>query len=93
MIVEMDKSEETKKKPEFAIFKENGTDKLSAEIKLPGVVSGRELELDVGEDRLILSSKNYLLDMFLPLKMDATRTRARFVRDRQVLSLQMSIVS
>jgi hypothetical protein len=92
MIVEMNKSEETKKKPEFSIFKESRTNKLSARILLPGVVSGQEVELDVGEDRLILTSKHYLLDIFLPLRMDPTQTRARFIRNEQVLSLQISIV-
>jgi hypothetical protein len=92
MIVEMNKSEETKKKPEFTIFKESQTNKLSARILLPGVVSGQEVELDVGEDRLILTSKHYLLDIFLPLRMDPTQTRARFIRNEQVLSLQISIV-
>jgi hypothetical protein len=92
MIVEMNKSEETKKKPEFTIFKESQTNKLSARILLPGVVSGQEVELDVGEDRLILTSKHYLLDIFLPLRMDPTQTRARVIRNEQVLSLQISIV-
>ena len=53
--------------------------------------SGREATLDVGEDRLIVSSDKYLLDIFLPLKLDGARTQARFLRDKRVLEVETPI--
>ena len=87
-------TEETKikKKPEFTLLRDTRTDKLSAKVKVPGTKAGRELTLDAGEDRLILDSDNFFLDIFLPLRLDGSKTYARFIRDQQVLSVEMTIV-
>jgi hypothetical protein len=63
-----------------------------AKIKLPAVISGREVSLDVGEDRLILSSKNYDLDIFLPLKLNGAMAKARFIQDEQLLVVETPII-
>jgi hypothetical protein len=87
-------TEETKvkKKPEFNLYRDNRTGKLSAKVRVPGTKSGRELTLDVGEDRLILDSDKYFLDIFLPLRLDGSKTSARFIPDQQILSVEMLIV-
>ena len=94
LIVELDrkdKPEDNRKRPEFAIFKDTRANKFKARIQLPAMASGREATLDVGEDRLIVSSDKYLLDIFLPLKLDGARTRARFLRDKRVLEVETPI--
>ena len=95
LVVELEeatKPKDKKKQPEFTLYKNNKVNRLSAEIKLPGVISGRDLFLDVGEDRLVLNSRNYELDIFIPIKLDGARTEARFVKDNQILSIDTPII-
>jgi len=81
-----------KKKPEFTLFQDARTNKLSAKVKVPGTKSGSQLTLDVGEDRMILDSDRYFLDIFLPLRLDGSKISARFIRDQQVLSVEIPIL-
>jgi len=95
LIVEINKKErqkEDRKRPEFSLFKNTRANKFVAKIKLPAVISGREVSLDVGEDRLILSSKNYNLDIFLPLKLNGAMAKARFIQDEQLLVVETPII-
>jgi hypothetical protein len=94
LIVEMDSGNGnvgSKKRPEFDLRRDARAKKFSASIRLPGVASGREVDLDVGEDRLVLSSEKYELDIFLPLRLDAARAQARFVVYEQLLTVETPI--
>ena len=85
----------TEKKPEFNLFHDKRANVIEARIKVPGIKSGDELLLDVGEDRLILASSepsHYFLDIFLPLKVDGAKARAHFVRIKKVLFVSVPIL-
>jgi hypothetical protein len=84
------------KRPEFNLFHDKRANTFEARIKVPGVRSGADLSLDVGEDRLALTSSepsHYFLDIFIPLKVDGAKTRAHFVRDKNVLVVNVPVLS
>ena len=96
LIVELDRKdqpEDNRKRPKFAMFKDVRANKFTAKIQLPELTSGRDVVLDVGEDRLVVSADKYLLDIFLPLKLDGARTQARFLRDKRVLEVETPIAA
>merc|ERR1719234_1447887 len=59
--------------PEYLVRGEpslTSLERLRVEVDLPGVKSGKEVVVDVGEDRLVVCSpKCYLLDIFLPYNL------------------------
>ena len=66
---------------------------LLATVNLDGVRSKRELTLDIGEDRIVLEARKvgYLLDIFLPYRLDQDGTRAQFDRLNQELNIVIPI--
>ena len=86
--------------PDFRIFK-NPIDSdepkyLTASVELPGVSSKQEILLDVGEDRLVCeaksSSQKYILDVFLPYKLDPDNCKADFIREDHLLSINIPVL-
>ena len=86
--------------PDFTIFK-NPIDSelpnyLDAKIELPGVSSKQEIMLDIGEDRLVCeatsSSQKYILDIFLPYKLDQDHCKANFFREDHLLSIKIPVI-
>lgn len=83
--------------PKYLITREPVTGLASiirVEVDLPGVRGGRELSLDLGEDRLVLAATRlgYLLDIFLPFRMDNENCRAEFRGKQQQLLLTIPLV-
>ncbi|KAJ6654424.1 hypothetical protein lerEdw1_007017 [Lerista edwardsae] len=75
--------------PEFTIFAEptsSHPDHLVARIRLPKVSSVRSLELDLGEDRIVLQGhpRLYCLDIFIPYSIVPEDSRAQFHRRTKV---------
>ncbi|XP_061445589.1 PIH1 domain-containing protein 1 isoform X2 [Rhineura floridana] len=94
IIQEMDTSAATI--PEFAIVAEpsiSHPDRLVAKISLPKMITVRSLELDLGEDRIVLQGhpKLYHLDIFIPYSIVPEESRAQFHRRTKVLTVVMPI--
>lgn len=89
------KVEDARKRPEFTLTKETRNNFLLGKFMLPGVMSGRELSLDIGEDRIIIQSKsgNFFLDIFLPLNLEGSKCVAQFNKKDQVLNVQVPVIS
>lgn len=87
--------------PDFSIFKKpidsENPDCLVANINLPGVLSKQDIMLDIGEDRLVCEANSnnhqYIMDIFLPYKLDQEECKAEFCRDKHLLSVDILIVS
>ncbi|XP_062994566.1 PIH1 domain-containing protein 1 [Elgaria multicarinata webbii] len=82
--------------PEFTIVAEpslSHPDRLVAKISLPKMVSVRSLELDLGEDRIVLwgHPSLYHLDIFIPYSIDPEESRAQFHQATKVLTVLMPI--
>merc|ERR1711994_833324 len=86
--------------PDFTIFK-NPIDSetpeyLETKIQLPGVSSKQEIMLDVGEDRLLCeatsASQKYILDIFLPYRLDQDNCKADFLREDHLLNIKLPIL-
>jgi len=81
--------------PEYLMVKENPPehpDRLVVSIKVPDHVTKTGLQLDVGEDRLIFSSKKSHLDIFLPFDVDQELAEATFDTDEQNLVVKMPLL-
>lgn len=82
--------------PEYFIVKmpvdAKDPDCLMATIKLPGQMSKSGLMLDVGEDRLVFSSRMNHLDVFLPFRINQDGTSAQFDSDEKTLVITMPLV-
>jgi hypothetical protein len=61
---------------------------------LPGVRSGRDLTLDIGEDRLVVEARrsNLLLDIFLPYSLQQEAATAVFHTPSATLQIRMPLV-
>ncbi|KAG7167511.1 PIH1 domain-containing protein 1-like [Homarus americanus] len=84
-----------KKKPKFLMKKipdKNGVENLIAEINLPSMVTGHEVVVDVGGDRLVVESPKNLLDVFVPLSLDSNNAEAHFVTSTRVLVVRVPIL-
>jgi len=86
----------TEIQPEFYCVAEPNTVKpthLGLTVNLPGVRSGREITLDVGEDRVVVGSRRppYLLDIFLPYCLQPGLTQANFVTEQNKLEIRLSV--
>ena len=85
-----------KEKPELILVKEpadaSHPESMVATIQVPRVVSKNEMQLELGEDRLVLLSENYSLDVFLPFNFDPDQSRAEFDRLKRSLKIQMKVV-
>jgi len=100
LIEEMKEHEETliKKAPEpkFTIVQEpteGHPEFLVAEIHLPSIKSAQSLTLDVGEDRLVLTTRSHIyhLDVFLPYNLISEESGAQFDRLNKVLTVTMPV--
>uniref|UniRef100_A0A8D2LLI8 PIH1 domain-containing protein 1 n=1 Tax=Varanus komodoensis TaxID=61221 RepID=A0A8D2LLI8_VARKO len=75
--------------PEFTIIAEpslSHPERLLAKICLPKMVSARSLELDLGEDRIVLQGQPnlYHLDIFVPYSIIPEESKAQFHRATKV---------
>jgi len=82
--------------PKYRIMKDpiNKPVQLKCRVMLPGVNSAKEVVLDVGEDRLVVtcSKTHHLLDIFLPHTLDADNTSASFVMEEHVLNINIPLL-
>ena len=100
MIEELSSSDKSKKddinEPKYKILKSpvNNPVELRCRILLPGVKSAKDICLDVGEDRLVLSCEKtkHSLDIFLPYKMNNNSTSSVFVLDEQALNITIPLL-
>jgi len=67
--------------------------RLRVEVDLPGVRSGKEVVVDVGEDRLVVCcpKHSYLLDIFLPHKLHSEAAISAFAKDEQKLLILIPV--
>ncbi|CAG5121803.1 unnamed protein product, partial [Candidula unifasciata] len=100
LITEVQEHEEMliKKAPEpkFTIIQEpheGYPEFLVAEIHLPNIKTAQSLTLDVGEDRLLLTTRShvYHLDIFLPFDLISEECGAQFDRVSKVLTVTMPV--
>merc|ERR1712181_50948 len=70
-------------------------EKLRVEVDLPGVKSGKEVVVDIGEDRLVVCSPklSYLLDIFLPYTLQPEAASSAFARDEQKLIILIPVLA
>lgn len=83
-----------KKLPEFRLFKKNSEPScLYLEVSLPKIISSSEFSLDVGEDRVVLESlsKNYFMDIFLPVNVIQDTVEALFLKISRILKVKMMV--
>ncbi|KAL7990066.1 hypothetical protein Chor_012732, partial [Crotalus horridus] len=78
--------------PEFTIVAEPSTshpDRLVAKFSLPEMISVRNLELDLGEDRIVLRGhpELYHLDIFIPYSIVPEESWAQFHKETKVKNL------
>lgn len=85
-------------KPDFRLLKEPASGParaLVAQFQLPSVVTAGEVNLDVGEDRLILTGGkrgvNYHVDFFLPHNVVQKLASARFDASSKILTVNMPV--
>ncbi|XP_013908765.1 PREDICTED: PIH1 domain-containing protein 1 [Thamnophis sirtalis] len=82
--------------PEFTIVAEPSTshpNRLVAKISLPEMISVRNLELDLGEDRIVLRGhpELYHLDIFIPYSIVPEESRAQFHKETKILTVLMPV--
>lgn len=84
------------REPKFKIVKDPVIDPdfLVATVEMPGVRSEREVTLDMGEDRVVVEARKqgYLLDIFLPYRLNQDNCGAQFNQLTQQLTITMPIV-
>ncbi|XP_013794473.1 PIH1 domain-containing protein 1-like [Limulus polyphemus] len=83
--------------PEFSILKdpvEGHPEFLVARIQLYEVKNGKDIELDLGEDRIILRVQPdiYYLDVFIPYDIQQEESGAQFDKQSKVLTITMPVV-
>ncbi|XP_047019020.1 PIH1 domain-containing protein 1-like [Helicoverpa zea] len=86
-----------KRELEYRLRREPPTgeiDYLLAEIKIPASISLNDLNLEVGEDRLVLDSKGVfeLVDFFLPCSVDQDAIDAQLNRNFDMLYVKMPAI-
>jgi len=64
-------------------------------VYLPGVFTLNQITLNLGEDRILVETKtgNYELDIFVPIKMNYTKSEAWFLSDTNILNVKIPILS
>jgi len=86
---------QVKEKPELLMIKHphnsSQPNQIIATLKLPKIVSKEELFLELGEDRLVLQSDVYFLDIFLPFNVCPRKSTAEFHRDERYLKIEMKV--
>ncbi|KAF5293186.1 hypothetical protein FQA39_LY13654 [Lamprigera yunnana] len=83
------------REPEYRLFrKTERKDELCGEFKLLKVKDSDELNLDVGEDRIIIETKNngqYYLDVFIPFTVCQEGVTATFNKTSKILTIVMPL--
>lgn len=90
-----EKKLKVKTQPSFTLSKstgENGVDDLVAEVELPSVLTGQKVQVDVGEDRVLLETPVNLLDVCVPVSLDSKKAKAYFITSSRVLVLRVPIL-
>ncbi|CAF0706004.1 unnamed protein product [Brachionus calyciflorus] len=106
LISEMEKNENKKSQelekpksqmPKYKIFREpHDGDKvefLVAEIELPNILSANSIQLDIGEDRILLNTRSqlYHLDIYLPYNLKQEECGSQFDKKSKVLTITMPV--
>ncbi|CAF3327711.1 unnamed protein product [Rotaria socialis] len=83
--------------PEYKIIREpleGDPEFLIMDIRLPKVKSAKTLTLDIGTDRIVLSTRSniYHLDVWLPIDIDSDECGAQFDKATQVLTITMPVL-
>uniref|UniRef100_A0A803T8J0 PIH1 domain-containing protein 1 n=1 Tax=Anolis carolinensis TaxID=28377 RepID=A0A803T8J0_ANOCA len=94
IIQEMESSAATV--PEYKIVAEpslSHPDHLVAKICLPKMTSVKSLELDLGEDRIVLQGcpRLYHLDIFIPYSIVPEESKAQFHKETKILTVTMPV--
>lgn len=84
--------------PNYKIIREPQEGKvefLVAEIQLPQIISAKSIELDIGEDRILLNTRSgvYCLDIYLPYNLNQEECGAEFDKKSKVLTITMPVIS
>ncbi|CAF2634384.1 unnamed protein product [Rotaria sp. Silwood2] len=82
--------------PEFKIIREpleGDPNFLIMDVQLPKVKSAKTLTLDIGIDRIILSTRSnvYDLDIWLPIDIDSDECGAQFDKATHILTITMPV--
>lgn len=90
--------ERRKETPKYKIFREptdGPIEFLVAEIELPKIISAKSLSLDIGEDRILLTTRSglYHLDIFLSYQLNQSESGAQFDKKTKVLTITMPVVN
>lgn len=67
--------------------------KLQAKIELPDMISGLGIEVNVGEDRIVVETHKNILDAFVPFHLDNSIADAHFVTSSKMLIIRVPILS
>uniref|UniRef100_A0A7S0WQ44 PIH1D1/2/3 CS-like domain-containing protein n=1 Tax=Chlamydomonas leiostraca TaxID=1034604 RepID=A0A7S0WQ44_9CHLO len=67
-------------------------EQMVVKVQLPGVESISELDLDVKRTYLKLNSTQYKLSIYLPHKVDEDKGKAKWDKDKRVLSVTLPII-
>ncbi|XP_046387634.1 PIH1 domain-containing protein 1-like [Ischnura elegans] len=91
-----ERTDTEKQKPPYIIrrkYSNEGDCIMVAEILLKDVLLAKDIELDVGEDRILLQTKSnrYHLDLFHPYIIDQEKTTAKFSTENKVLLVEMPL--
>lgn len=81
--------------PKYRLFQKlKELDKFYAEIHLPYVRTDKEINLHLGEDRIVLETepKKYFLDIFHEFKVDQSKAMSDFNRNSKFLTITMPIL-
>jgi len=83
--------------PEFKIIREpleGDLNFLIMDIQLPQVKTSKTLTLDIGTDRVVLSTRSniYYLDIWLPIDIDSDECGAQFDKATHILTITMPVM-
>ncbi|XP_064080335.1 PIH1 domain-containing protein 1-like isoform X1 [Macrobrachium nipponense] len=95
LISEVSSKKIQKVKPKFVLekigFEEITT--LQAKVELPEMISGQDIDVAVGEDRLVVETRKSFFDVFVPHKMDNESADAYFITSTKVLIIRVPVLS
>ncbi|CAG0884764.1 unnamed protein product [Cyprideis torosa] len=77
-------------KPLISLIEKEGK-VIVGEVPLPLLVSPKSLVLDLGGDRILLASPEYLLDIYLPIDIVPERSHAQYHTERKMLYLTLPV--
>ncbi|XP_017065440.2 PIH1 domain-containing protein 1 [Drosophila eugracilis] len=78
-----------------ARVRDDKVDEIHAEIYLPNCVSSHEVNLDVGEDRILVESlrHGYVFDKFVNYRLQQDRAQALFDKTSKMLQIRIPVFS